>query len=87
MSIVKHISLLLGHTLDASSKGGHGVTFSIEVPLSRINTDIKPSVLKNTSISEQDTVILFVDDDPAVLDATTMLLSTYGVKVRRFNWR
>jgi PAS domain S-box-containing protein len=81
LSIVKHISRILDHTLDVTSKVGHGSTFTIEVPLSRQNTDINLSVVKNTSISLQDTVILFVDDDPAVLDATTMLLSTYGVKV------
>ncbi len=81
LSIVKQISQILDHSLDVTSVPNDGSTFSVAVPLGQLNTNTKAEVLKKIELSGHDPVVLFVDDDPAVLDATTMLLSVCGMKV------
>lgn len=82
LSIAKHIAELLGHRLDVRSTPGQGSTFSIEIPLGR------PAVKKPESsraISTVDNavqpVILLVENDEAVADATIMLLKTADMHV------
>lgn len=84
LSIVKHISNLLGHRLEVSSLPGQGARFSVIVPQCEGPgmhlTGKKPAA--DASIGDfADRSILLVDDDPAIIDATKMLLELSGVSV------
>ncbi|MFT7654719.1 MAG: PAS domain S-box-containing protein [Limisphaerales bacterium] len=82
LSIVKYISTLLDNPLEVVSVISEGSTFSVNVPIGRpievVSTVAPP---KAASIRDEQPVILFVDDDPAIVDATTMMLEIAGIKV------
>jgi PAS domain S-box-containing protein len=83
LAIVKHIAKLLDHPLDVKSIAGQGSTFSVEVPLgdqatAEIEIRAVPTVPRS---SERVPKILLIDDDPSILDATTMLLEASGMVV------
>ncbi len=83
LSIVKHIALLLDHRLEVASVPGRGSTFIVEVPLGNaelnlVESDMSPRARPRNS---HEPVVLFVDDDPAIIDATTMLLGVSGFEV------
>ena len=82
LSIARHIAELLGHRLDVHSEPGKGSTFSIEIPLG------KPALKKPVSRAEitdidnaAQLVVLLVENDEAVADATIMLLKTANTQV------
>lgn len=82
LSIVKHIARLLDLQLDVQSQLGKGSIFSVEVPLA----EDKISVSRNEIVEDDKpesiiTNILVIDDDPAILDATTLLLESEGFSV------
>ena len=83
LAIVKHVSQLLEHPLEVSSTLGKGSTFSIDVPLGSSCAEQETAPQFSRSIVESDHVptVLFVDDDPAIVDATTMLLQSAGLSV------
>lgn len=82
LAIVRHIARLLDHTIDVTSVLGEGSTFSVEVPLGESEViDAEESVPMNASRTSREPSVLCVDDDPAVLDATTMLLKSAGMRV------
>ncbi len=83
LSIVKHLAHLLDHRLSVTSVPGKGSTFAVEVPLgepaeeaTKVHVPVKASTR-----SKQEPVVLLIDDDPAIVDATTMLLDSASVKV------
>ncbi len=83
LSIVKHIARLLEHPVKVSSVEGKGSTFSVDIPLS---TDVAivaaaHKQLQATPRGDRVAVVLFIDDDPAVVDATTMMLDSMGLEV------
>jgi PAS domain S-box-containing protein len=84
LSIVKQIAQLLDHPISVTSIPGSGSTFNIDVPIgTNESTSEKPSVLDRQPKSENcDPIVLLVDDDLAVVDATTMLLGVSGFDVR-----
>ena len=76
LSIVQRIANLLGSRIEVFSELGKGSTFSIR--LSRCESKPQAVIDNNTGSSEAiitNAVILLIDDDPDVLDATHMLLS------------
>ena len=82
LSIAKHIADLLDHRLNVQSTPGKGSTFSIEIPLGK--PVLKKAVLRKTiSNIENSTqpVVLLVENDTAVADATIMLLKTADTQV------
>ncbi len=81
LSIVKHIGRLLEHPLSVSSIPGEGSTFSVEVPLGVQVAPIEAVVPEKVVRGDRDPVVLFVDDDPAIVDATTMLLESANIEV------
>ena len=83
LAIVKHIARLLEHPLHVTSVEGEGSTFTVEVPLGKTHEIAIPShrPLTATTCSDRVTVVLFVDDDPAVVDATFMMLDGMGLEV------
>ncbi len=80
LSIVKHIARLLDHPLDVSSVEGEGSTFTVEVPLGA-PVSVKPEIQAAPARGDREPIVLFVDDDPAVVDATSMMLEAMGIVV------
>ena len=84
LSIVKHIAKLLGHTVDVQSEVGKGSTFSISVPVVQSDAAKERTSdcdLDESLLSDIKPLVLLVDDDPDVLDSTTMLLNMVGIEV------
>lgn len=80
LSIVKHIARLLDHPIGVVSAPGEGSTFTIDLPLGEpIAVQAPPP--KHDVGRAREPAVLFVDDDLAILDATMMLLKSYGVEV------
>jgi PAS domain S-box-containing protein len=81
LSIVKRTAELLGCSVDVSSSPGEGSSFIVQVP--------KGSALRiEKSADEQPSVavangglVIIVDDEPSVVDATSMLLKMEGFDV------
>ena len=84
LSIVKLIGRLLDHPLTVTSTPGQGSTFGVEVPLGSRDSQQAPapSTMRPARNDRSEPVVLFVDDDPAIVDATTMLLKLSGFEVR-----
>ena len=81
LSIVKRTAELLDCRVEVHSKPGEGSVFSVIVPKGEITTIPEP-VTQNTTDSVLATgLVLIVDDEPAVLDATSMLLKIEGFEV------
>ena len=82
LSIVKHIARLLDHRLDVTSKTGEGSTFSVEVPFGTEVVRVESRISANATTREKyQPIVLFIDDDPSIVDATTMLLESADIKV------
>lgn len=75
LSIVQRIAELLDTQVEVVSKVGQGSTFSISLPLGKPVT-VPEKVISNVPTKVTNALILLVDDDPDVLDASEMLLST-----------
>jgi PAS domain S-box-containing protein len=82
LSIVKRTAELLGCDLDVDSKPGKGSAFSVVVPQgNRAESALADS--EQPPLPESVTgKILIVDDEPAVLDATAILLNLEGFDVQ-----
>lgn len=81
LSIVKRTAELLGCDLDVDSKPGEGSVFSVVVPQGR-SAGVALNEATTASTPELTTgLIVVVDDEPAVLDATAMLLILEGFDV------
>ncbi|MEL7449612.1 MAG: PAS domain S-box protein, partial [Pseudomonadota bacterium] len=83
LSIVRHIARLLEHQLHVSSNPGAGSTFAVDVPLgeARCEEPASAAPAREARPANSKTVVLFVDDDTAIVDATTLLLSVSGFEV------
>ncbi len=81
--IVKHVADLLEHPLHVWSLPGDGSTFALDIPLGTSEPAQKSpaSISYPSTERSRDLTILFVDDDPAVVDAATMLLESAGAIV------
>jgi PAS domain S-box-containing protein len=79
LAIVRHIARLLGLELHVDSKVGEGSRFGVDVPLG----DGLPAHARAPDVATRteahDPVVLLVEDDPAVIDATMMLFDCAGV--------
>ena len=80
LSIVKHIARLLEHDIAVSSAPEEGSTFTITVPLGRGAEQRRVSGQSGRA-EKADPTVLLVDDEPAIVDATTLLLESAGLKV------
>jgi PAS domain S-box-containing protein len=81
LSIVKRTADLLDCRVDVSSNPGEGSIFSIIVPQGEKIRIAAKEVEPTFQIEPATGLILIVDDEPAVLDATAMLLKLEGFDV------
>lgn len=86
LAICQRLSLLLDHSLTLKSKVGKGSVFSIELPLvDEKNIDDKQSgkyyQKTHKTIDFNKAVILVIDDNSIVLEATKQLLEGWGTTV------
>jgi two-component system CheB/CheR fusion protein len=76
LSIVQRIAALLNTQVEVISEMGRGSTFSISLPLGKSVTPVVPKkVINSPEPTQKSALVLLVDDDPDVLDASEMLLS------------
>jgi len=79
LSIVRRISRLLGHQVKVRSRPGRGSCFSVFVPLAGTSSRtmaVRPAAPPRASAVD-DVRVLVIDNDLAVLDGMTRLLSTW----------
>ena len=84
LSIVNRLAQLLGHRLDVRSRPGKGSVFALEVPVVkkiRPSSDAAKERREATRADMPEASILLIEDDPAVLDSSRLLLETLGLKV------
>lgn len=81
LSIVKNIARLLDHPLHVASEVGIGSRFIVELPRDRSADDAQSTDEEAVEPSLGQAVVMVVDDDPAIVDATVMLLEVAGVRV------
>jgi two-component system CheB/CheR fusion protein len=80
LAIVNHLARLLKHPLDVQSTPGEGSVFAVEVPTG-LATEAQRDVAPTPTARGRHPVVLFVDDDPAIAEATSMLLESAGIQV------
>ena len=83
LSIARQIARILGLELSVTSELGKGSSFSVRVPLGHHASKRNLEQPSTDPVAESVTqpIVLFVDDDPAITDATTMLLESEGIEV------
>ena len=83
LSIVERIARVLGHKIDLKSTVGRGSHFSVEVPLSAAVPLSAPQrgALGVDRTQLLGTVVLCIDNEPAVLDGMQTLLGGWGCLV------
>ena len=83
LSIVQRLVTLLGVKLDVQSEVGKGSLFALTLPASRSPAHPTRPLEWQPRLQEQlrQARVLLVEDDPAVLSATRMLLQTEGYQV------
>ncbi|MFT4994349.1 MAG: PAS domain S-box-containing protein, partial [Paraglaciecola sp.] len=76
LSIVQRIATLLDTSVEVISEVGQGSTFSITLPLGESLPDkVQKRKTINLEPKQERSLILLIDDDPDVLNASEMLLS------------
>ncbi len=85
LSIVQRLVKLLGLRLDVHSEPGKGSAFTLDLPQGSGSDQATPPAATTSSTanarSPQRSHVLLVEDDPAVLAATRMLLRVDGYRV------
>jgi len=75
---------LLEHKLDVHSVPGQGSTFSVSLPQVGVVSEAatEPVLPDASTTTDYAATVLIVDDDPAIIDATVMLLKIEGFDVQ-----
>jgi signal transduction histidine kinase len=84
LSIVERIGRVLDHRIDIQSAVDRGSHFSVEVPISAAAPTAAPTHVDMLPVDRGQlagTVVLCVDNEPAILDGMDMLLSGWGCRV------
>ncbi|MCW9045726.1 MAG: PAS domain S-box protein [Alphaproteobacteria bacterium] len=82
LAIVDRITTLMGHKVNVHSRIDQGSCFSIDVNVGEKNQEKPEQPLgKIVAKPSLEGVALVIDDDPAVLDSMSLLLSQWGMTV------
>jgi PAS domain S-box-containing protein len=81
LSIVKRTAELLGCSVDVTSSLGQGSSFIVEVPEGTVSRIEKMEAEQLSVSAANGGLVLIVDDEPAVVDATSLLLEMEGFDV------
>jgi hypothetical protein len=82
LSIAKHIAQLLELPIDVASIAGKGSTFAVTVPLAVCDSLPAETAKPGDRLRNgRQPVVLLVDDDAAIIDASTLLLRSVGARV------
>jgi len=79
LAIVNRLALLLNHRLDVRSQPGCGSCFSIEVPAGAPDLALPRSVPSAAGVLPDDTLVVLVDDDHAILHGMAELFDNWNV--------
>ncbi|MCW1384953.1 PAS domain-containing hybrid sensor histidine kinase/response regulator [Novosphingobium sp. KCTC 2891] len=82
LAIVERIARLLGLHLDLRSRPGHGSCFSVSLPAADPIAALPAEAPARAAAPLRPLTVLVVDNDPAIIDATTALLEAGGHTVR-----
>lgn len=80
LSIVRHLSRLLGHHLAVASAVGAGTTFSLSLPLGPPRTGRRRAAVRTRAEAACAPVILVVDDEPSIRHSLAMFLNAHGME-------
>ncbi|MEE9318148.1 MAG: PAS domain S-box protein [Rhodospirillales bacterium] len=78
LAIVDRLVNLLEHRVEVASKVGQGSVFGVRVPIVEAEEAPKAAVQSNISDNADGALIVGIDDDPAVRDALSLLLESWG---------
>jgi len=81
LAICDRIARMLNHTIDVSSRQGHGSCFSVTVPLAHHSDTPRaesPVTDHVEAASLKDLAVLCVDNEPDILEAMNLLLDRWG---------
>lgn len=81
LSIVERFAAILGHRITLRSTVGRGSCFAVEVPLSDRAADRQRPVAGATVTGLEGTLVLCVENEPAIAHATIALLSGWSCEV------
>lgn len=81
LNIVQRVAALLNHELEVRSTVGHGTTFTVIVPTGTVPLPTSSPPSSAHAAFSQKPHILVVDDDPAMLVASRLLLKAEGFRV------
>jgi two-component system, sensor histidine kinase len=81
LSIVRHIARLLDLELSVTSTVGKGSAFTVGVALGEQQDKQARPPISAPRPADRQPVVLLVENDEAVMDATTMLLESAGMRV------
>ncbi|MCX5853722.1 MAG: PAS domain S-box protein [Deltaproteobacteria bacterium] len=79
LSVVYGIVKNYGGVIDVSSEPGKGTTFRVYLPLIETNERVEEKV--SAAVPGGDERIMFVDDDPALVEVGRMMLTSLGYQV------
>ncbi len=81
LAIVKRLANLLNHPIHIRSTLGKGSTFSVDIPLAQQEILIASSSGRGIPMhGERQLAVLFIDDDFAVADSLSMVLTAAGLE-------
>lgn len=83
LAIVQRTAKLLGHSIDITSTPNQGSAFSVTVALSTVSEIAAPNThqIKTDTTLNSSSLILVIDDEENIREATQMLFSLWGCDV------
>jgi Na+/proline symporter/signal transduction histidine kinase/CheY-like chemotaxis protein len=80
LNIAQSLAKILNHNINLKSNLGHGCLFSINVPIG-LAPNIREKILPPARMSLQGVGVLCIDNEPAILDGISTLLSAWQCQI------